>query len=166
MPQNFSYVLNRNLLGGLIQVKKALVLFGFITLVSLGVVIAQTSKYGSVYVTSSVKGLGVPILSITVDTPQEILNWFEDHGMAVDTVGTSLVSMPVAYRNELRKLYADTKYSEELRKLAVNALKPYLTPGVIETVTTTYGPFTWTVSYNNEDREKLVAPHKHSRNYD
>ena len=118
------------------------------------------------YVTSSVKGLGTPILVITVDTPDSILNWFEDHGMPVDTVGTSLVSMPVAYRNELRKLYADDKYSKELRELAVEALKPYLTPGIIETVTTTYGPFTWTVSYNNEDAEKLVAPHKHDRNSD
>ena len=47
--------------------------------------------------------------------------------------------------------------------MAVEALKPYLTPGIIETVTTTYGPFTWTVSYNNEDGEKMVAPHEHDR---
>lgn len=127
---------------------------------------AKAATSAPVYVTSSVKGLGTPILVITVDTPDSILNWFEDHGMPVDTVGTSLVSMPVAYRNELRKLYADDKYSKELRELAVEALKPYLTPGIIETVTTTYGPFTWTVSYNNEDAEKLVAPHKHDRNSD
>lgn len=144
--------------------RKTFVLFGLMVALPLGAVAAQTAKSAPVYVTSSVKGLGTPILSVTVDTPDSILNWFEDHGMPVDTVGTSLVSMPVAYRNELRKLYADNKYSEELRHLAVDALKPYLTPGVIETVTTTYGPFTWTVSYNNEEKEKLVAPHKHDRN--
>lgn len=137
----------------------------FITLclfaaISLGVVIAETSKYGPVYVTSTVKGLGVPILSINVNTPDSILNWFEDHGMAVDSVGTSLVSMPVSYRNELRRLYADKKYADELRQLAVDALKPYLTPGVVETVITSYGPFTWTVSYNNEEKEKYIAPRK------
>ena len=145
---------------------------GLMMALSLGALTAETKKTAKavtsapVYVTSSVKGLGTPILVITVDTPDSILNWFEDHGMPVDTVGTSLVSMPVAYRNELRKLYADDKYSKELRELAVEALKPYLTPGIIETVTTTYGPFTWTVSYNNEDAEKLVAPHKHDRNSD
>lgn len=146
--------------------RKVFVLFGLMVALPLGAVAAQTAKSAPVYVTSSVKGLGTPILSVTVDTPDSILNWFEDHGMPVDTVGTSLVSMPVSYRNELRKLYADNKYSDELRQLAVDALKPYLTPGVIETVTTTYGPFTWTVSYNNEEQEKLVAPHKHDRNSD
>lgn len=146
--------------------RKTFVLFGLMVALPLGAVAAQTAKSAPVYVTSSVKGLGTPILSVTVDTPDSILNWFEDHGMPVDTVGTSLVSMPVSYRNELRKLYADNKYSDELRQLAVDALKPYLTPGVIETVTTTYGPFTWTVSYNNEEQEKLVAPHKHDRNSD
>ena len=145
---------------------------GLMMALAVGALAAETKKTAKeatsapVYVTSSVKGLGTPILVITVDTPDSILNWFEDHGMPVDTVGTSLVSMPVAYRNELRKLYADDKYSKELRELAVKALKPYLTPGIIETVTTTYGPFTWTVSYNNEDAEKLVAPHKHDRNSD
>lgn len=143
--------------------KKFFVL-GLLTAMVFGSLGAQTAKSAPVYVTASVKGLGTPVLAVTVDTPQSILDWFEDHGMAVDTVGTSLVSMPVSYRNELRKLYADNKYSEELRKLAVDALKGYLTPNVIETVTTTYGPFTWTVSYNNEEEEKLVAPHSHDRN--
>ncbi len=145
------------------SIRKALFAFAMTVALSLGLVAAQPAKSAPVYVTSSVKGLGTPVLSVTVDTPQSILNWFKRHGMPVDTVGTSLVSMPVSYRNELRKLYADTKYSDELRKLAVDALKPYLTPGVIETVTTTYGPFTWTVSYNNEEQERLVAPHKHTR---
>ena len=148
------------------NVRKTFVLFSLMAAVSVGAVVAQTAKSAPVYVTSSVKGLGTPVLAVTVDTPDAILNWFEDHGMPVDTVGTSLVSMPVSYRNELRKLYADNKYSDELRKLAVDAPKPYLTPGVIETVTTTYGPFTWTVSYNNEEKEKLVAPHKHDRTTD
>ena len=148
---------------------KTYFVLGLVMALSLGTVTAESAKAlkaatsAPVYVTSSVKGLGTPILVITVDTPESILNWFEDHGMAVDTVGTSLVSMPVGYRNELRKLYADNKYSKELRELAVEALKPYLTPGIIETVTTTYGPFTWTVSYNNEDGEKMVAPHEHDR---
>ena len=148
---------------------KTYFVLGLVMALSLGVVTAESTKPAKpansapVYVTSSVKGLGTPVLVITVDTPESILNWFEDHGMPVDTVGTSLVSMPVAYRNELRKLYADDKYSKELRELAVEALKPYLTPGIIETVTTTYGPFTWTVSYNNEDGEKMVAPHEHDR---
>jgi uncharacterized membrane protein len=151
---------------------KTCCIVGLMMALAVGALAAETKKTAKaatsapVYVTSSVKGLGTPILVITVDTPDSILNWFEDHGMPVDTVGTSLVSMPVAYRNELRKLYADDKYSKELRELAVEALKPYLTPGIIETVTTTYGPFTWTVSYNNEDAEKLVAPHKHDRNSD
>ncbi|MBO5731721.1 MAG: hypothetical protein J6R67_11020 [Treponema sp.] len=151
---------------------KTCCIVGLMMALAVGAMAAETKKTAKaatsapVYVTSSVKGLGTPILVITVDTPDSILNWFEDHGMPVDTVGTSLVSMPVAYRNELRKLYADDKYSKELRELAVEALKPYLTPGIIETVTTTYGPFTWTVSYNNEDAEKLVAPHKHDRNSD
>jgi uncharacterized membrane protein len=151
---------------------KTYFVLGLMIVLSVGAVAAESKKSAKaatsapVYVTSSVKGLGTPILVITVDTPAAILNWFEDHGMPVDTVGTSLVSMPVAYRNELRKLYADDKYSKELRELAVEALKPYLTPGIIETVTTTYGPFTWTVSYNNEEGEKLVAPHKHDRNSD
>ena len=151
---------------------KTYFVLGLVMALSLGTVTAESAKApkaatsAPVYVTSSVKGLGTPILVITVDTPESILNWFEDHGMAVDTVGTSLVSMPVGYRNELRKLYADNKYSKELRELAVEALKPYLTPGIIETVTTTYGPFTWTVSYNNEDGEKMVAPHEHDRNSD
>jgi uncharacterized membrane protein len=151
---------------------KTCFIVGLMMALAVGALAAETKKTAKaatsapVYVTSSVKGLGTPILVITVDTPDSILNWFEDHGMPVDTVGTSLVSMPVAYRNELRKLYADDKYSKELRELAVEALKPYLTPGIIETVTTTYGPFTWTVSYNNEDTEKLVAPHKHDRNSD
>ena len=151
---------------------KTCCIVGLMIALAVGALAAETKKTAKaatsapVYVTSSVKGLGTPILVITVDTPDSILNWFEDHGMPVDTVGTSLVSMPVAYRNELRKLYADDKYSKELRELAVEALKPYLTPGIIETVTTTYGPFTWTVSYNNEDEEKLVAPHKHDRNSD
>lgn len=151
---------------------KTYFVLGLMIALSVGAMAAETKKAAKaaasapVYVTSSVKGLGTPVLVITVDTPDSILNWFEDHGMPVDTVGTSLVSMPVAYRNELRKLYADDKYSKELRKLAVEALQPYLTPGIIETVTTTYGPFTWTVSYNNEDAEKLVAPHKHDRNSD
>lgn len=151
---------------------KTCFIVGLMMALAVGALAAETKKNAKaatsapVYVTSSVKGLGTPILVITVDTPDSILNWFEDHGMPVDTVGTSLVSMPVAYRNELRKLYADDKYSKELRELAVEALKPYLTPGIIETVTTTYGPFTWTVSYNNEDAEKLVAPHKHDRNSD
>ncbi len=151
---------------------KTCFIVGLMMALAVGALAAETKKTAKaatsapVYVTSSVKGLGTPILVITVDTPDSILNWFEDHGMPVDTVGTSLVSMPVAYRNELRKLYADDKYSKELRELAVEALKPYLTPGIIETVTTTYGPFTWTVSYNNEDAEKLVAPHKHDRNSD
>ena len=151
---------------------KTCFIVGLMMALAVGTLAAETKKTAKaatsapVYVTSSVKGLGTPILVITVDTPDSILNWFEDHGMPVDTVGTSLVSMPVAYRNELRKLYADDKYSKELRELAVEALKPYLTPGIIETVTTTYGPFTWTVSYNNEDAEKLVAPHKHDRNSD
>jgi uncharacterized membrane protein len=151
---------------------KTCFIVGLMLALAVGALAAETKKTAKaatsapVYVTSSVKGLGTPILVITVDTPDSILNWFEDHGMPVDTVGTSLVSMPVAYRNELRKLYADDKYSKELRELAVEALKPYLTPGIIETVTTTYGPFTWTVSYNNEDAEKLVAPHKHDRNSD
>ena len=148
---------------------KTYFVLGLVMALSLGTVTAESAKApkaatsAPVYVTSSVKGLGTPILVITVDTPESILNWFEDHGMAVDTVGTSLGSMPVGYRNELRKLYADNKYSKELRELAVEALKPYLTPGIIETVTTTYGPFTWTVSYNNEDGEKMVAPHEHDR---
>ena len=148
---------------------KTYFVLGLVMALSLGMVAAESAKApkaaasAPVYVTSSVQGLGTPILVITVDTPESILNWFEDHGMAVDTVGTSLVSMPVGYRNELRKLYADNKYSKELRELAVEALKPYLTPGIIETVTTTYGPFTWTVSYNNEDGEKMVAPHEHDR---
>lgn len=148
---------------------KTCFIVGLMMALAVGALAAETKKTAKaatsapVYVTSSVKGLGTPILVITVDTPDSILNWFEDHGMPVDTVGTSLVSMPVAYRNELRKLYADDKYSKELRELAVEALKPYLTPGIIETVTTTYGPFTWTVSYNNEDDEKLVAPYKHDR---
>ncbi len=151
---------------------KTYFVLGLMIALSVGAMAAETKKAAKVaasapvYVTSSVKGLGTPVLVITVDTPDSILNWFEDHGMPVDTVGTSLVSMPVAYRNELRKLYADDKYSKELRELAVEALQPYLTPGIIETVTTTYGPFTWTVSYNNEDAEKLVAPHKHDRNSD
>lgn len=151
---------------------KTCCIVGLMMALAVGAMAAETKKTAKaatsapVYVTSSVKGLGTPVLVITVDTPESILNWFEDHGMPVDTVGTSLVSMPVAYRNELRKLYADDKYSKELRELAVEALKPYLTPGIIETVTTTYGPFTWTVSYNNEDAEKLVAPHKHDRNSD
>ena len=151
---------------------KTCCIVGLMMALAVGAMAAETKKTAKaatsapVYVTSSVKGLGTPILVITVDTPDSILNWFEDHGMPVDTVGTSLISMPVAYRNELRKLYADDKYSKELRELAVEALKPYLTPGIIETVTTTYGPFTWTVSYNNEDAEKLVAPHKHDRNSD
>ncbi|MBO5690299.1 MAG: hypothetical protein J6R96_00370 [Spirochaetaceae bacterium] len=151
---------------------KTCFIVGLMMALAVGALAAETKKTAKaatsapVYVTSSVKGLGTPILVITVDTPDSILNWFEDHGMPVDTVGTSLVSMPVPYRNELRKLYADDKYSKELRELAVEALKPYLTPGIIETVTTTYGPFTWTVSYNNEDAEKLVAPHKHDRNSD
>lgn len=143
------------------SIRKALFAFVLTLALSLGTVAAQPAKSAPVYVTSSVKGLGTPILSVTVDTPQSILNWFKDHGMPVDTVGTTLVSMPVSYRNELRRLYADTKYSDELRRLAVDALKPYLTPGIIETVTTTYGPFTWTVSYNNEEQERLVAPHRH-----
>ena len=151
---------------------KTCCIVGLMMALAVGAMAAETKKTAKaatsapVYVTSSVKGLGTPILVITVDTPDSILNWFEDHGMPVDTVGTSLVSMPVAYRNELRKLYADDKYSKELRELAVEALKPYLTPGIIETGTTTYGPFTWTVSYNNEEAEKLVAPHKHDRNSD
>lgn len=143
--------------------KKFFVL-GLLMAMIFGSLGAQTAKSAPVYVSTSVRGLGAPVLAITVDTPQSILDWFEEHGMAVDTVGTTLVSMPVSYRNELRKLYADNKYSEELRKLAVDALKGYLTPNVIETVSTTYGPFTWTVSYNNEEEEKLVAPHSHDRN--
>lgn len=148
---------------------KTYFVLGLMIVLSVGAMAAESKKSAKaatsapVYVTSSVKGLGTPILVITVDTPAAILNWFEDHGMPVDTVGTSLVSMPVGYRNELRRLYADDEYSKELRKLAVEALKPYLTPGIIETVTTTYGPFTWTVSYNNEEGEKLVAPYKHDR---
>lgn len=142
------------------HLRKKILILGIIAIISLGIVAAQTSKYGRVYVTSSVKGLRVPILSITVDTPDSILNWFEDHGMAVDSVGTSLASMPASYRNELRKLYADKKYSDELRQLAVSALKPYLNPGIIETVTTSYGPFTWTVSYNNEDGRRPMAPRR------
>lgn len=143
---------------------KTCIVLGVMMAVSVWVMAAQSARSAPVYVTSTVKGLGTPILAVTVETPQSILNWFEDHGMPVDTVGTSLVSMPVSYRNELRKLYADDKYSKELRKLAVEALQPYLTPGVVETVTTTYGPFTWTVSYNNEDAERLVAPHTHGYN--
>ena len=63
--------------------------------------------------------------------------------------------MPVAYRNKLRDLYADDDYQAELRQLAANVLKPYLSEGSVETVSTTYGPFTWTVSYNKEIDEEL-----------
>lgn len=133
------------------NVKKNLVAVVLLVAVGVGSVFAATP----VYLSTSVKGLGTPIMPVTVDTPQEIIDWFADHGMDTDSVGTTLESMPVAYRNKLRDLYADDDYQAELRQLAANVLKPYLFEGSVETVSTTYGPFTWTVSYNKEIDEEL-----------
>ncbi len=133
------------------NVKKNLVAVVLLVAVGVGSVFAATP----VYLSTSVKGLGTPIMPVTVDTPQEIIDWFADHGMDTDSVGTTLESMPVAYRNKLRDLYADDDYQAELRQLAANVLKPYLSEGSVETVSTTYGPFTWTVSYNKEIDEEL-----------
>ncbi len=133
------------------NVKKNLVAVVLLVAVGVGSVFAATP----VYLSTSVKGLGTPIMPVTVDTPQEIIDWFADHDMDTDSVGTTLESMPVAYRNKLRDLYADDDYQAELRQLAANVLKPYLSEGSVETVSTTYGPFTWTVSYNKEIDEEL-----------
>lgn len=133
------------------NVKKNLVAVVLLVAVGVGSVFAATP----VYLSTSVKGLGTPIMPVTVDTPQEIIDWFADHGMDTGSVGTTLESMPVAYRNKLRDLYADDDYQAELRQLAANVLKPYLSEGSVETVSTTYGPFTWTVSYNKEIDEEL-----------
>ena len=133
------------------NVKKNLVAVVLLVAVGVGSGFAATP----VYLSTSVKGLGTPIMPVTVDTPQEIIDWFADHGMDTDSVGTTLESMPVAYRNKLRDLYADDDYQAELRQLAANVLKPYLSEGSVETVSTTYGPFTWTVSYNKEIDEEL-----------
>ena len=50
---------------------------------------------------------------------------------------------------------ADDDLAAEMRQVASAALRPYLEEGVVETVTTSYGPFTWTVSYNKEVDEEL-----------
>ena len=132
------------------NVKKTLVTT-VLLVVGMGAMFAATP----VYLSTSVKGLGTPIMPITVETPTEIIQWFEEQGMDTASVGTTLESMPVDYRNDLRDIYADDDLAAEMRQVASAALRPYLEEGVVETVTTSYGPFSWTFSYNTEVDEEL-----------
>ena len=58
------------------NVKKTLVTT-VLLVVGMGAMFAATP----VYLSTSVKGLGTPIMPITVETPTEIIQWFEEQGM-------------------------------------------------------------------------------------
>ena len=116
------------------NVKKTLVTT-VLLVVGMGAMFAATP----VYLSTSVKGLGTPIMPITVETPTEIIQWFEEQGMDTASVGTTLESMPVDYRNDLRDIYADDDLAAEMRQVASAALRPYLEEGVVETVKMNYG---------------------------
>ncbi|AEE15615.1 hypothetical protein [Treponema brennaborense] len=138
------------------KAKKMIVTVLLAAVVSVGAFASGSADSAPVYLSASVKGLGTPVMPLVVDPPAAIVDWFADHGLDTASVGTTLESMPVAYRNKIRSVYADNE--SELRAVAAAALKPYLQEGVVETVTTTYGPFSWTVSYGKEVDEDLYAP--------
>lgn len=105
----------------------------------------------SVYFSTSVESLGVPVYPLELETPDIVLDWFEDQGLEVDNYSTDLTGMPVEYRNEVRKLYGDEDYKDEVDAIAQRALFSHLEEGSVEYVTTSYGPIKWTVHYSQKD---------------
>lgn len=118
-----------------------------VVVVCLALAISTGAYAKSVYASSSVQSSDGPILPLTVEAPETILDWLENKGLDVENYSGDVTEMPSAYRTKLRDLYEDNE--GELNAIAHKALTAYLEEGSVEYVTTSYGPITWTVEYDN-----------------
>lgn len=118
-----------------------------VTVVCLALTLSVGAFGKSIYFSTSVASEGAPVFPLTVETPEVVIDWFEEQGLAVDNYSSDISKMPVDYRDEVRDLYEDNK--DELDAIAQKVLMPYLEEGSAEHVTTAYGPISWTVQYDN-----------------
>lgn len=125
-----------------------------VSILALGTVFGAAPLFAAgktVTMSSSVSTSNADYLAVTVEAPQAAKDFLIAHGANADTISNDPASMPVADRNKIRAIYSendDPDYRSSLNSIVYKALEKYLAAGKVESVTTSIGPCSWTVSYN------------------
>ncbi len=133
--------------------KKLIVLVSVIALGGALVCAPVFAGGRTISMSSSVTSSNADYLPQVVPAPEAAKQFLIAHGASPSTISDSLAEMPIADRNKIRAIYSYTDtdtpdYRAQLNSIVYAALQKYLVPGSVESVTTSIGPCSWTVSYN------------------
>lgn len=125
-----------------------------IAAIALGTAVFATPVFAKgtvITLSTSVSASNDEYLSLKVDAPEAATAFFVAHGANAKTIGLDPASMTKADRDKIRAIYScddDPDYYDAVNSIVYAALQTYLEKGKAETVTTSIGPCTWTVTYN------------------
>jgi len=125
-----------------------------VSVIALGALIGATPLFAAgktITMSSSVSSTNADYLAITVAAPEAAKAFFVAHGANANTISAASADMPAADRNKIRQIYSnydDPDYRSAVNSIVYAALQKELVAGKVESVTTSIGPCSWTVTYN------------------